>query len=62
MVLWTKLGSLPRTMELRFTMGKNMVDYQNLRNFDYNDKTMVTYQNNWVFKQIYDFKTLIYYE
>ena len=41
MVLWIKLcnygqnyGTLPRTMELRFTKEINMVDYPKLRNFD----------------------------
>ena len=41
MVLWIKLwyygqnyGTLPRTMELRFTKEINMVDYQKLRHFD----------------------------
>ena len=41
MVLWKKLwyygqnyGTILRTIELRFTKKKNMVDYQILRNFD----------------------------
>ena len=34
MVLWKKnYGTIPRTMELRFTKDKNIVDYQKLRNF-----------------------------
>ena len=27
-------GTIPRTIELRFTKEKSMVDYQKLRNFD----------------------------
>ena len=41
MVPWKKLwyygqnyGTIRRTIELRFTKEKNMVDYQKLRNFD----------------------------
>ena len=41
MVLWKKLwyygqnyGTILRTIELRFTKKKNMVDYQILRDFD----------------------------
>ena len=40
-VQWTKLwyysekyGTIPRTMELRFTWKKSMIDYQKLRNID----------------------------
>ena len=62
MVLWTKLWFFTENYGTSIYDGKNMVDYQNLRNFDYNGKTMVIYQNDWVFKQIYGFKTLIYYE
>ena len=42
MLLCTKLryygqnyGTIPRTMELRFTKDKNIVDYQKLRHFDF---------------------------
>ena len=41
MALWTKIwyngqnyDTIPRTMELRFTKEKHMVDYPKLRNFD----------------------------
>ena len=55
MVLWTKLwfygqnyGTIPRTIERQFTKDKNMVDYQELKNFPfiYNGKNSVKYQNN----------------
>ena len=65
MVRWKKLlhygqnyGTIPRTMELRFTNEKNMVDYKKLRNLEksYNGKTMKIYQKS--FQQIYSFRTL----
>ena len=47
---WTKLwyygqnyGTIPRTMDLRFTKEKNMVDYQKLRNFDLEWKKLWIY-------------------
>ena len=33
-LLWKNYGTVPKTLELRFTKEKNMVDYQTLWNFD----------------------------
>ena len=50
MILWQKYGTIPGTIELRFTKGKNMVDYQKTKKLWFiMEKTMVIYQNNWSF-------------
>ena len=36
-------GTVEKTMEVRLTKKKNMVDYQKLRNFDYNGKKLRKY-------------------
>ena len=69
MVQCKKLGyygqnydTILRTMELRFTNGKDMLDYQKLRNFDLQWKKLWLYAKIIeVFEQIYSFITLIYY-
>ena len=37
-------GAIPKTIEIRFTKEKTMVDYQKLKNFL--EKRMIKYQNN----------------
>ena len=40
-------GTIPKTLDLRFTKDKNMVDYKNYETLNYNEKkTMAIYQNN----------------
>ena len=66
MVLWTKLwyygqnyGTIPRTMELRFTKEKNMLDYQQQEILFLMEKSNVICKIIEIFKQIYSFRTLI---
>ena len=42
-------GTIPKTLELRFTKEKNMTNFKNYENFIYNGKNYVIDQNNFSF-------------
>ena len=63
-VLWTQnYGTIPRTMELyELRRKKSMVDYQKLRNFDLQwNILLLNSKRIEVSKQIYSFRSLIYF-